>query len=156
MADEERLTLHDVAAAGVAKAVAKRRGRPGQQDHAIAARAGAFGILPKSNERVAPDCGGYAAHRDDEEAHESPSLRPEDSESQQGRVGTPGDGLSDDWLAEEALAGDCDDAFDDMGLDWEDEGVGPSGQVSSASNLSFVATANTVDHHASNPDSGVT
>lgn len=126
-ADEERLTLHDVAAAGVAKAVAKRRGRPGQQDHAIAARAGAFGVLPQARERAAPECGGFAAHRDDEESRSSPRSAGEGQ--QQGRKDATAYDAGDDWLAEETQAGDSNDAFDDMGLDWEDEAAAPFGEV---------------------------
>lgn len=58
---EQRLTLHDVATAGITKAMHRRRRAP------PAPLAPLHSILPAAAQASAPQCGGLAAHRDDEE-----------------------------------------------------------------------------------------
>lgn len=105
MPQEGAETLHDVSAASVGRAVAKRGQRLAPQLHAA---------LPAPRGAHAPQCGGLAANRGDEDQSAQPS-------SEDPAVAA-GDGqrellhqIADEWAADDAEAADE--------MDWEDEAL---------------------------------
>ena len=124
---DQKLTLHDVASAGISKAIDKRRPARAAQLEA------SHSILPKATwgQADAPQCGGLAAHRDDEEA--TPAEAPDglaarrQADSNAAQHAFP-DLNGDGWAAEEA--GDEElEQLDDLGLDWEADADGLDAEV---------------------------
>jgi hypothetical protein len=72
---KQRLTLQDVATAGISKAINKRRKATSDPPDPLIFGSSHHSILPKATQADATQCGGAAAHRDDEE-HEPDSVAP--------------------------------------------------------------------------------
>lgn len=107
--DEKSLTLHDVASAGLSKALRARR-RPGSN------QLGAWALQTDSN--VAPRCGVAAIVRDDSTGDiPEPSKASAPTADDVLASGAVADENQGEWMAEEAGQGD---ELEDEEFDWED------------------------------------